>query len=274
METSEEIKKIVREKYADIAIQSEKSTGPCGCGCSDNVDYSVLSEEYSQVKGYAPEADLGLGCGLPTQYAFIRPGDTVVDMGSGAGNDCFIAARETGEQGKVIGIDMTSTMVEKAKKNAAKLGYKNVEFHLSEMENTPLEENSTDIVISNCVFNLAPDKGAAFRETFRILRPGGHMSISDIVTDGELPEALQKAAEMYAGCVSGALQETEYLNILKETGFSDIKIMKKRKTDLPEDITSKYGVTEEMNKPDSTGIYSITVFAKKPRISDQDSPSL
>ena len=164
-----------------------------------------------------------------------------------------------------IGIDMTEAMVEKAKKNAEKLGYKNVEFHLGEIENTPLEENSTDIVVSNCVFNLAPDKSAAFRETFRILRPGGHLSISDIVTDGVLPEVLLKEAEMYAGCVAGALQEDQYLNIIRETGFGDVTVMKKRKTDLPEDITDKYGVTEELNRPGGTGIYSITVFAKKPQ---------
>lgn len=266
METPEEIKKMVQEKYSGIAIQSKKTNGSCGCGCSDTMDYSIMSEDYSQVKGYAPEADLGLGCGLPTQYAFIRPGDTVVDMGSGAGNDCFIAARETGENGKVIGIDMTEAMVEKARINAEKLGYKNVEFHLGEIENTTLVENSTDIVVSNCVFNLAPDKSAAFRETFRILRPGGHLSISDIVTDGVLPGALLKEAEMYAGCVAGALREDQYLDIVRETGFQDIEIMKKRKIDLPEELTDKYGVTGELNKPGGTGIYSITVFAKKPQI--------
>jgi arsenite methyltransferase len=267
METPEDIKKMVREKYAGIAIQSEKNPDSCGCvcGCGEDIDYSIMSEDYSKIKGYAPEADLGLGCGLPTEYAFIRPGDTVVDMGSGAGNDCFIAARETGEHGKVIGIDMTGVMVEKAKVNAEKLGYKNVEFHLGEIENTPLNDNSADIVVSNCVFNLAPDKSAAFGETFRILRPGGHLSISDIVTDGVLPEPLLKEAEMYAGCVAGALKEDEYLEIVKETGFEIIEVMKKRKIDLPKEITEKYGVTEELNKQNGTGIYSITVFAKKPR---------
>ena len=264
METPEEIKKMVRDKYAGIAIQSEKSTGTCGCGCSDNIDYSIMSEDYSKVEGYAPEADLGLGCGLPTEYAFIRPGDTVIDMGSGAGNDCFIAARETGANGKVIGVDMTEEMVKKARENAEKLGFKNVEFHLGEIENTSLSENLADVVVSNCVFNLAPDKSAAFRETFRILRPGGHLSISDIVTDGVLPEPLLKEAEMYAGCVAGALHEEQYLDIVEKTGFRDITIMKKRKLSLPVEITARYGVTEELNKPDGTGIYSITVFAKKP----------
>ena len=264
METPEDIKKMVREKYAGIAIQSDTKKQACGCCSGDTMDYSVLSEDYTNVKGYQPEADLGLGCGLPTEYAFIRPGDTVVDLGSGAGNDCFIAARETGENGRIIGIDMTDAMIEKARRNAKKLGYKNVEFRLGEIENTGLSENTADVVVSNCVFNLSPDKSAAFRETFRILKPGGHFSISDIVTDGELPEGFKKEAELYAGCVAGALKEKEYLDIVEETGYTDIKVMKKRRTSIPPEILEKYGVTEEFNSPDGTGIYSITVFAKKP----------
>jgi arsenite methyltransferase len=269
METPEEIKKMVREKYAGIAaVQSNKMPGSCGCGCSNKLDYSIMSDDYSSVPGYAPEADLGLGCGLPTEFAFIRPGDTVVDMGSGAGNDCFIAARETGEKGRVIGIDMTPAMVDKARENALKLGVKNVEFHLGEIENTGLEGNTADVVVSNCVFNLAPDKSSAFRETLRILRPGGHLSISDIVTDGILPSALLKEAEMYAGCVAGALTEDRYLEIVRETGFSDVTVMKKRNIELPQEITDKYGVTRELNKQDGRGIYSITVYARKPFIKE------
>ena len=264
MKSPEEIKKMVRDKYAGIAMQHEKVADSCGCGCGDAMDYSIMSEDYNQVKGYVPEADLGLGCGLPTQYAFIRPGDTVVDLGSGAGNDCFIAARETGEYGKVIGIDMTDTMVQKARSNAENLGYKNVEFQLGEIENTHLDGDSVDVVVSNCVFNLAPDKSAAFRETFRILRPGGHLSISDIVTDGILPGPLLREAEMYAGCVAGALQEETYLSIARDTGFEHVTVMKKRKIQLPSRLTDKYGVTEELTKPGGTGIYSITVFARKP----------
>jgi arsenite methyltransferase len=265
METPEDFKKMVREKYAGIAaVQSNKGARSCGCGCSDRLDYSIMSDDYSSVAGYVPEADMGLGCGLPTAYAFIRPGDTVVDMGSGAGNDCFIAARETGEKGRVIGIDMTAAMVDKARENALKLGVKNVEFHLGEIENTGLEGDTADVVVSNCVFNLAPDKATAFIETFRILRPGGHLSVSDIVTDGILPAALLKEAEMYAGCVAGALTEDRYLEIVSETGFSDVTVMKKRKIELPREITDRYGVTEELNRQDGPGIYSITVFAKKP----------
>lgn len=264
MEKPQEIKKKVRERYAGIAIQSEKSPGSCCCGSNGEIDYSIMSEDYSQVEGYAPEADLGLGCGLPTRYAFIRPGDTVVDLGCGAGNDCFIAAKETGKNGKVIGIDMTDEMLTKARENALKMGYENVKFLQGEIENTTLENNLADVVISNCVFNLIPDKSAAFSETFRILRPGGHLSISDIVLDGTLPEALLKEAEMYAGCVAGAIKEGQYLKIIEETGFSDITLMKKRKIELPEEITRKYGSSAEPNKPGGTGIYSISVFAKKP----------
>jgi arsenite methyltransferase len=264
MKTADDIKKTVREKYTGIVMQDKKSIGSCGCGCKEELNYSIMADDYSSVEGYAPDADLGLGCGLPTKYAFIRPGDRVVDMGSGAGNDCFIAARETGPTGMVTGIDMTEAMVEKARENASKLGYRNVGFRLGEIENTGLEDGGTDVVISNCVFNLSPDKEAAFLETFRILRPGGHLSISDIVTDGMLPSALLKEAEMYAGCVAGALTEDRYLQIVRDTGFTDITVMKRRKIELPAEITDRYRVTEELNRPDGHGIYSISVFAKKP----------
>lgn len=264
METPEDIKKTVREKYTGIVMQDKNFAASCGCGCKDELKSTIMADDYSSVEGYAPEADLGLGCGLPTKYAFIRPGDSVVDMGSGAGNDCFIAARETGVNGKVTGIDMTEAMVNKARENASRLGYRNVGFRLGEIEKTGLEDGLADVVISNCVFNLSPDKQAAFRETYRILRPGGHLSISDIVTDGMLPAALLKEAEMYAGCVAGALTEDRYLEIVKDTGFTDITIMKRRKIELPAEITDRYGVTEELNRSDGPGIYSISVFAKKP----------
>ncbi len=265
MKEAEELKKIVREKYSNIAIQSDKTTGGCGCGCApdDVVDYSVFSEDYSQLKGYVPEADLGLGCGLPTKYAFIRPGDTVVDLGSGAGNDCFIARKETGDSGHIIGVDMAEPMVKKAKENAEKSGYGNVEFLLGEIENIPLPGNATDIVVSNCVFNLVPDKSVAFSETYRILRPGGHFSISDVVTDGRLPEKLLSEAELYAGCITGAMEENEYLDIIRATGFNDIQVMKKSKIDIPASILDKYDDTGEFRNS-GAGIYSITVFAKKP----------
>ncbi len=265
MKEAEELKKIVKEKYSNIAIQSNQTSAGCGCGCGpvESVDYSVLSEDYRQLKGYIPEADLGLGCGLPTKHAFIRPGDTVVDLGSGAGNDCFIARRDTGDSGRVIGVDMAGPMIKKAKENAENLGYQNVEFLLGEIEQIPLPADSTDIVVSNCVFNLVPDKAMAFSETYRILRPGGHFSISDVVSDGRIPEKLLREAELYAGCISGAMEEIEYLDVIRSNGFIDIQVMQKSKIEVPANILEKYDGDGEFLKS-GAGIYSVTVFAKKP----------
>lgn len=265
MKEAEELKKIVKEKYSNIAIQSNQTSAGCGCGCASEevVDFSVLSEDYRQLKGYIPEADLGLGCGLPTKHAFIRPGDTVVDLGSGAGNDCFIARRETGDSGRVIGVDMAGPMIKKAKENAENLGYHNVEFLLGEIEQIPLPADSTDIVVSNCVFNLVPDKSRAFSETYRILRPGGHFSISDVVSDGRIPEKLLREAELYAGCISGAMEEIEYLDVIRSSGFINIQVMQKSKIEVPANILEKYDGEGEFLKS-GAGIYSVTVFAKKP----------
>lgn len=208
--SEEELKQIVKDQYSQIALQSKEQNESSCCGstsacCGDVNTFSIMADEYKSLKGYNPDADLGLGCGLPTQFAKIKKGDTVVDLGSGAGNDCFVARAETGETGRVIGIDMTPAMVEKAKANAAKLGFSNVEFHLAEIENMPLNDNTADVVVSNCVLNLVPNKVNAFREVYRILKPGGHFSISDIVLTGELPVQMKAAATMYAGCVSGAV---------------------------------------------------------------------
>jgi arsenite methyltransferase len=267
---SETLKQIVKEKYSTIADQSytENSTSCCGasCGCS-TVDAAIMAEDYTQLKGYVADADLGLGCGLPTEFALIREGDTVVDLGSGAGNDAFVARSITGEKGKVIGIDMTEKMIDKARHNAEKLGFNNVEFRYGDIEKIPLNENVADVVVSNCVLNLVPDKQKAFAETYRILKPGGHFSVSDIVLEGELPESLRKSAEMYAGCVAGAIQKSEYLAIIKSTGFENIQIQKQRKITIPDDILEAYLVKEEIEKYRSgnLGIYSITVYADKPQ---------
>ena len=264
MEEAEKLKKIVREKYSNIALASERITGACGCGCGDTKDYSIFAEDYSRLDGYTPEADLQLGCGMPTEYAAISPGDTVVDLGSGAGNDCFVALRETGEEGKVIGVDMSEPMVIKARRNAEKLGLKNVEFILGEIEIIPLPDNSADVVISNCVLNLVPSKLIAFREIQRILKPGGHLCISDIVLEGELPDALIRDAEIYAGCVSGAMQEHDYLETIRSAGFNKIEMLKKRKLDLPDELLDRYAVRDLMQKTGGPGIFSITVKANKP----------
>ena len=267
-EKSEQLKQIVKDKYAQIAVQSKEQNEAscCGsaCGCA-TVDYAVMSDDYSQLKGYVADADLGLGCGLPTEFASIKEGDTVIDLGSGAGNDCFVARSLTGETGKVIGIDFTDEMIAKARINAEKLNYKNVEFRKGDIENMPVAGSVADVVVSNCVLNLVPDKKQAFTETFRVLKKGGHFSVSDIVLVGTLPEGLQKSAEMYAGCVAGAIQKEEYLSIIKAAGFSNITVQKEKKINLPEEIIKDYLTTGEMKDFQSvSGIFSITVFAEKP----------
>lgn len=268
--TSDELKKTVEEKYAQISKQSksENETSCCGaeCGC-DTVDYSVFADDYSAIEGYNEDADLGLGCGLPTEYADIAPGDTVVDLGSGAGNDCFVARQLVGESGRVIGLDMTKKMIEKANTNAEKLGFNNVEFVLGDIEDIPLEDNLADVVVSNCVLNLVPDKQKAFSETLRILKQGGHFSISDIVISGDLPDPIKEDAEMYVGCVSGAVPKAEYLSIVKNTGFENVSLQVEKEINLPEELLSRYlseGELQEFKNSDA-GIYSITLYAEKPR---------
>lgn len=265
---SEALKKIVKEKYSEIAEQNkiENESSCCGAtGCS-TIDYAIMADDYTKLQGYVPDADLGLGCGLPTAFAQIKEGDIVVDLGSGAGNDCFVARSITGEHGKVIGIDFTDKMIEKARSNAAKLGYNNVEFRKGDIENLPLSSNVADVVVSNCVLNLVPDKKQAFAEAFRVLKKGGHFSVSDIVLVGELPEDLQKSAELYAGCVAGAIQKDVYLSIIKEVGFKNIVIQKDKKINLPEDILNEYLNSEEQKKLQSgdTGIFSLTIYGEKP----------
>lgn len=266
-ETSEQLKQLVKEKYGQIAEQSKDTNASSCCGATgcSTVDYTVMADDYSNLKGYVADADLGLGCGLPTEFALIKEGDTVVDLGSGAGNDAFVARSIAGENGKVIGIDFTEKMIEKAKANAEKLNFKNVEFRQGDIENMPLAGNIADVVVSNCVLNLVPNKRQAFTETFRVLKTGGHFSVSDIVLVGDLPEGLQKSAEMYAGCVAGAIQKDEYLSIIKETGFVNISIQKEKRITLPDEILRDYLTAEgiESFKTGSTGIFSVTVYAEK-----------
>ncbi len=268
MQNSSEIKEMVRQKYAAIATQEKEvnESSCCGSGCCSDEVYNIMTDDYSEMKGYNADADLGLGCGLPTQFAKIKKGDVVVDLGSGAGNDCFIARAETGETGKVIGIDFTLAMIEKARANVEKLKYNNVEFRQGDIENIPVADNTADVVVSNCVLNLVPDKDKAVSEIYRILKPGGHFSISDIVLIGNLPEKIRNAAEMYAGCVSGALQKNVYLEIIQNNNFENIIIQKEKTIILPDDILSNYLSQEDINqfKQSGAGIYSITVYADKP----------
>ncbi|GIV32976.1 MAG: arsenite S-adenosylmethyltransferase [Chitinophagales bacterium] len=270
MQIENELKKMVKEKYSSIASQSREQNAAscCGatCGCSDVTH--IMADSYKNMAGYVPDADLGLGCGLPTRFAMIKKGDTVVDLGSGAGNDCFVARAETGESGRVIGIDMTEAMIERARQNAEKLAYQNVEFILGEIENIPLPSSLADVVISNCVLNLVPDKRRAFAEIFRILKLGGHFSISDVVRIGNLPGKIMEASEMYAGCIAGALQKSDYLAIIQETGFINLTIQQEKVISIPDSILMNYLNTAELHdyKNSGAGIFSITVYAEKPLV--------
>jgi arsenite methyltransferase len=268
MNTDTQLKEIVKQKYSEIALQ-DKATNQSSCcgagGCSTEV-YNIMSDDYTSLGGYNPDADLGLGCGLPTQFARIKTGDTVIDLGSGAGNDCFVARSQTGETGKVIGIDFTPAMIDKARENADKLGLNNVEFRQGDIEKMPVTSNVADVIVSNCVLNLVPNKDGVFKEIFRVLKPGGHFSISDVVLVGALPEALRKDAEMYAGCVAGAVQKQVYLELIEQNGFQNITLQKEKPIIIPDDILTQYLSQEELNhfKKGETGIFSITVFAQKP----------
>ena len=267
MNTNEEIKEMVKQKYAEIALQNQDTNASSCCGsggCSTEV-YNIMTDDYDHLEGYNPDADLKLGCGLPTEFAKIKKGDYVVDLGSGAGNDCFVARAETGESGKVVGIDFTPEMIEKARNNADKLGFNNVEFRLGDIENIPLMSNVADVVVSNCVMNLVPNKPKAFAEVQRILKPTGHFSISDIVLEGDLPEKIKNAAEMYAGCVASAIQMEEYLKIIENSGFKNITLQKKKPIIVPDDILKNYLNEEEIQqyKDSTTRIYSITIYAEK-----------
>ena len=267
MENSEQIKEMVKQKYSEIALQDQdtNATSCCGSGGCTTEVYNIMNDEYNHLKGYNPDADLKLGCGLPTEFAKIKKGNTVVDLGSGAGNDCFVARHETGELGKVIGIDFTEAMIEKARTNAEKLGYNNVEFRLGDIENIPISADVVDVVVSNCVMNLVPDKPKAFSEVYRILKTNGHFSISDIVLTGDLPERIKNAAEMYAGCVASAIQKDAYLQIIKDAGFKNITIQKEKPIIIPNDILANYLDEEEIviYNANKNIIFSITVYGEK-----------
>lgn len=270
MNTNTEIKDMVREKYTAIANQpkDQNLSSCCGAtGCCDTKEvYTIMADDYSRLEGYNPDADLGLGCGLPTEFARIKKGDTVIDLGSGAGNDAFVARKITGEEGKVIGIDFTDAMIVLARKNAEKLNLSNVEFRQGDIEDMPVTSNKADVIISNCVLNLVPNKHRVFGEIFRVLKPGGHFSISDIVLEGELPAKWRQVAELYAGCVSGAIQKEEYLGIIREAGFSNITLQKDKTIVVPDEILTSCLSEEEIAeyKKGVVRIASITVYGEKP----------
>ncbi|MEI6575883.1 MAG: arsenite methyltransferase [Bacteroidota bacterium] len=269
MKTKIELKDLVKDRYTAIAECQDTPTQGCSCCCGASTtkitDYSNFSDDYSTLEGYVPEADMGLGCGLPTEFAGIKEGNHVLDLGSGAGNDCFVARALTGPNGKVTGLDFTDIMIIKARKNAEKLGFTNVEFFHGDIEEMPFHDGIIDVVISNCVLNLVPDKNKAFSEIYRVLKPGGHFCISDVVLHGTLPPSLQASAEMYAGCVAGALQQEYYLKIISDTGFNNISVVKVKQVEIPDDVLAMIATKSEIEslKATDTGIFSITVTAEK-----------
>ena len=270
MNTESQIKELVKEKYTAIAEQSKDQNASSCCGatsscCGDDV-YNIMADDYSKLDGYNPDADLGLGCGLPTEFAKMKEGDTVIDLGSGAGNDAFIARRIVGEQGKVLGIDFTEAMINRARANAEKLQYKNVEFRHGDIDDMPVTANYADVIVSNCVLNLVPNKHKVISEIYRVLKPGAHFSISDIVLEGPLPARWKEVAEFYAGCVSGAIQKQTYLETIAEAGFTNIILQKEKEIIIPDEILKRYLSDEEIAsfKKSNARISSITVYAEKP----------
>jgi SAM-dependent methyltransferase len=265
MSEIENIKEVVKEKYAQIVIKADRNIKSSCCGSSKVIDYSMINDDYSKLEGYVADADLKLGCGVPTELAGIKPGDTVVDLGSCAGNDVFISRTIVGENGNVIGIDFTPEMIAKAKSNNEKLGYKNIKFHLGEIEQIPLEDSIADVVISNCVLNLVPDKIKAFSEIFRILKSGAHFCVSDIVLVGNLPDKLRTSAAVYAGCVAGALQQDDYMKTISNAGFINVEIKKTKTIKLPGKLLQEYLTENEILNFNNSGmgIYSITVVGFK-----------
>ena len=262
MKTSTEIKEAVKEKYAQIAKGEITEIAPksscCGSGssagssCCSGSEFVNMALDYNEADRKAiPEgADLGLGCKTPTAFAELKEGMTVLDLGSGAGIDCFIASKYVGSTGKVIGVDMTEVMIQKANENKAKVNASNVEFRLGEIENLPVQNNTVDRVISNCVINLVPDKAAAFKEIHRVLKPGGKFTVSDIVVDGEITDEERRNASLWAGCISGALKRKEYLAVIERTGFKEITIVSEKHYDY--------------KLQSNGGLFSITVSAVKP----------
>lgn len=276
MNNESQIKELVKEKYSSIANQNKTQNAASCCGatsacCSDDV-YNIMADDYSKLEGYNPDADLGLGCGLPTEFANIKEGDTVIDLGSGAGNDAFIARKIVGEKGRVLGLDFTEAMIKKARVNAEKLNFNNVEFRLGDIDDMPVTSNYANVIVSNCVLNLVPNKYKVISEIYRVLRPGGHFSISDIVLEGNLPDKWKEVAELYAGCVSGAVQKQVYLEMIKEAGFQNIVVQKDKTIHIPDDILANYLNAEEISayKNGNTRITSITVYAEKPAKDDRN----
>ena len=271
MTTATEIKTMVRARYGAIAEGEARgcvsAPGCCGDGALD-----MIGDAYADLAGYVAGADLGLGCGLPTRHAAIAEGDVVLDLGSGAGIDAFVARESVGATGRVIGVDMTEAMVARARTNAAKLGYDNVEFRLGEIESLPVQDGTVDVVISNCVLNLVPDKAQAFAEIGRVLTPGGHFCVSDVIATGTLPEGIRKAAALYVGCVAGAMPETDYLATIRKAGFEDVRIAERKPIPLPEEVLREHLSQSELAAFRASGVslLSVTVLGTRPAVCCRD----
>lgn len=269
MNENKDKKELVKQRYSELALNSDALKLGCGCGTNpakpSNKVFTIMSEDYSKLKGYEPDADLGVGCGLPTEYAGLKEGDTVIDLGSGAGNDCFIARAEVGESGKVIGLDFSPQMIEKARKNAAKRGYNNVEFIECDIEEITLPDNTADVVVSNCVLNLLPEKDKIFKEIYRVLKKGGHFCVSDVVLEGFFPKEFTDNASMYAGCIASAIQKEDYLAEIVKADFKNIQIQRTKTIMIPDDVLEEHLDEETIRKYKSgnVGIYSITVTGEK-----------
>lgn len=275
-----EIKKQVRSRYARAANTKTSccapASSPCGCGQPD-----LSQEKAGQMVGYSPDelagipedANLGLGCGNPTALAGLKTGETVLDLGSGAGIDCFLAARKVGPSGRVIGVDMTPEMLDRARENARKGGTTNVEFRLGEIENLPIADNSVDVILSNCVINLSTDKPGVFREAFRVLRPGGRMMVSDLALKKPLPKAVRESVEAYVACIAGALVKDDYLNAIREAGFKDVTVVSEKvfpaelvlEDSLAPEIIKKLNVPQKELMEHVLSVLSLSVKAFKPQ---------
>lgn len=271
-----EVKKIVREGYGKIAAESTSCCGPvkaCGCGTSTAGSMSRrIGYSDEEINAVPDGANLGLGCGNPTALASLKEGETVLDLGSGAGFDCFLAAKKVGQKGRVIGVDMTAEMLDKARANAASGNYTNVEFRMGEIENLPTGDNSVDVIISNCVINLSPDKRRVFREAFRVLKPGGRVMVSDIVLTQPIPDKIRNSIEAYIGCVAGAETKDKYLAAIKDAGFTDVEVA--GETTFPMEMMTNdptvqkavktLSLSPQMVKELAGSVLSVRVAATKP----------
>jgi len=251
--TNEKIKNAVKARYSQIAERREQSCcSSCGCGISPLAQTEAIGYSREDLGCIPEEALMGLGCGNPTAIAELKPGETVLDLGSGAGIDAFLAASKVGPNGSVIGVDMTKEMIDKAADIAKYNGYTNVDFRLGEIERLPVDDSSVDVVMSNCVINLAPDKAKVFREAYRVLRPGGRLSISDIVADRALSDEMRSDFDAWAGCIAGALEQQQYLRVIKEAGFTDLQV-----------LSSREFYVEDSNNDEMAKLSSITIRAYK-----------